>query len=237
MKSYDTEPRDNMAVESSPEDSEVKENQAVTKNIEKDSDVAKPGVSVPEVVSKEAEIDEHLQLVLTSDEQIADEEGEVDRQSGTYTSVRPVPADMDEEDEDSEDAQPQRRIFSLPTRGQLLEWLPFWGIILLAAILRFWGLGDKPLHHDESLHAYYSLQLMKNDLQNWFSCFNGTNAGCYRYDPLLHGPFQFHAIALMYQISQWLHAPDNGVNTTTVRLAAATLGTAVVGLPIFCVII
>src|SRR5258708_15035036 len=58
---------------------------------------------------------------------------------------------------------PRRRRFSLsspPTREQLLRWAPFWGVILLEAILRFWGLGDKPLHHDESLHAYYSLQLL-----------------------------------------------------------------------------
>jgi uncharacterized protein (TIGR03663 family) len=49
----------------------------------------------------------------------------------------------------------------------------------------------------------------------------------------LHGPFQFHAIALVYQIAQWLGAPDHGVNTTTVRIAAATLGTAIVLLPWF----
>jgi uncharacterized protein (TIGR03663 family) len=225
-----------MAVQSSPEErSEVKESQAVTENIEKDSDVAKPEVSVPEVVSKEAQVDEHLQPSVLSNGQIADEEGEdvEDEQPDTHTLIRPGSSNADEEDEDIEDAQPQRRTFSLPTRSQFLEWLPFWGIILFAAILRFWGLGDKPLHHDESLHAYYALQLMKNDLQNWLSCFNGVNAGCYRYDPLLHGPFQFHAIALVYQISQWLHAPDNGVNTTTVRIAAATLGTVLVALPYF----
>ncbi len=137
------------------------------------------------------------------------------------------------EDDYENDAQSHGRIFSHPTRQQVLNWLPFWGIILLGAILRFWGLGDKPLHHDESLHAYFSLKLMQNDLQNWLSCFNTTNPGCYHYDPLLHGPFQFHAIALVYQISQWLGAPDHGVNTTTVRIAAATLGTVIVGLPYF----
>ena len=44
--------------------------------------------------------------------------------------------------------------FSRPTREQILLWAPFWGVIILGAVLRFWGLGDKPLHHDESLHAY-----------------------------------------------------------------------------------
>src|SRR5947209_16052381 len=71
-----------------------------------------------------------------------------------------------------------------------------------------------------------------HNMENWISCFNPNNS-CYHYDPLLHGPFQFHFIALVYKISQWLGAPDNGVSTTTVRIAAATLGTVIVGLPYF----
>jgi len=133
--------------------------------------------------------------------------------------------------EEEQIEQPRRKRLVPPTREQLLLWLPFWGVILLGAILRFWGLGDKPLHHDESLHAYYSLQLMHN-IENWAGCFSPT-ASCYQYNPLLHGPFQFHAIALVYKISQLLGAPDSGVNTTTVRIAAATLGTVIVGLPYF----
>lgn len=128
-------------------------------------------------------------------------------------------------------AQPHKRGFTPPTRQQVFTWLPFWGVILLGALLRFWGLGDKPLHHDESLHAYFSLQLLYN-LENWAGCF-APGASCYHYDPLLHGPFQFHAIALTYRISQLLGAPDNGVNTFTVRIPAATLGTLIVGLPYF----
>jgi uncharacterized protein (TIGR03663 family) len=133
---------------------------------------------------------------------------------------------------------PERKRFHFnpPSREQLIRWLPFWGMILLGALLRFWGLGDKPLHHDESLHAYYSLQLL-NNLEHWSWCISPppSNPGytCYTYNPLLHGPFQFHAIALVYRISQLLGAPDNGVNTTTVRIAAATLGTGIVGLPYF----
>ncbi|HVB73567.1 MAG TPA: flippase activity-associated protein Agl23 [Ktedonobacteraceae bacterium] len=140
--------------------------------------------------------------------------------------------------EDEEDARYEKRGFHLspPTREQLLRWAPFWGVILLGAILRFWGLGDKPLHHDESLHAYYSLQLM-NNLAHWTWCINpppqDPTYACYTYNPLLHGPFQFHAIALVYKISQILGAPDNGVNTFTVRIPAATLGTLIVGLPYF----
>jgi len=132
---------------------------------------------------------------------------------------------------EEEAEQPVKRGFTPPTREQVLNWLPFFGVILLGALLRFWGLGDKPLHHDESLHAYFSLQLLYN-LENWAGCF-APGASCYHYDPLLHGPFQFHAIALTYRISQLLGAPDNGVNTFTVRIPAATLGTLIVAMPYF----
>lgn len=141
-------------------------------------------------------------------------------------------------EENLEETHREKRAFRFhpPTREQLLRWAPFWGVILLGAILRFWGLGDKPLHHDESLHAYYSWQLMLN-MQHWTWCINppASNPGysCYAYNPLLHGPFQFHAIALVYSISHWLGAPDNGINTFTVRIPAATLGTLIVGLPYF----
>jgi len=136
------------------------------------------------------------------------------------------------EEEEEEAARPEKRRFWPPSRDNLLNWAPFWGVILLGAVLRFWGLGDKPLHHDESLHAYYSLILLHNNLQHWMSCFNPA-VYCYRYDPMLHGPFQFHAIALVYQICQWLGVSDHGVNTFTVRIPAAVLGTVIIGLPYF----
>jgi uncharacterized protein (TIGR03663 family) len=142
----------------------------------------------------------------------------------------PFEESFSDEDED-EIEPPRKRRFVPPTRQQLLIWAPYWGVILLGAILRFWGLGDKPLHHDESLHAYFSMQLMHN-MESWITCFD-PGVTCYRYDPLLHGPFQFHFIALVYKISQLVGAPDNGINTTTVRILAATLGTVIVGLPYF----
>jgi uncharacterized protein (TIGR03663 family) len=114
------------------------------------------------------------------------------------------------------------------SRGQVLEWVAYGVVLVVAAVLRFWDLGVRPLHHDESLHAYFSLQLM-NQLANWEHCF--VFGDCYHYDPLLHGPFQFHAMALVYKLAQLVGVPDQGVNTTTVRLLAATLGTVLVGLP------
>lgn len=78
-----------------------------------------------------------------------------------------------------------------------LIWL---GLFIAAFFLRFYALGDKPLHHDESLHAFYSWNLFK-----------GSG---YKYDPMMHGPFQFHANALMYFLF--------GASDYTCRFMAAT---------------
>ncbi len=168
--------------------------------------------------------DAHFSAETTEEETM-----EVDEHvNATDTSI------ADDEDEELVEP-PRRRGFSPPTREQLLLWIPFGVVILLGAILRFWGLGDKPLHHDESLHGYFSLQLF-NTIAHWSACFNppaGSTASCYTYNPLLHGPFQFHIIALTYKIAQMLGAPDNGVNNFTLRIPAATLGTAIVALPYF----
>src|SRR3990170_1898767 len=72
--------------------------------------------------------------------------------------------------------------------GRLLSWHDglalYLALVALAAILRFWDLGSRALHHDESLHALYS----------WY-LFTGRG---YQHDPMMHGPFQFHGTALVY---------------------------------------
>ncbi len=76
-----------------------------------------------------------------------------------------------------------------------------WVFIFIAgAWLRFHALGDKPLHHDESLHAFYSWNLFKG---------NG-----YAYDPMMHGPLQFHGNAFMYFLF--------GASDFTCRILAAS---------------
>lgn len=83
-------------------------------------------------------------------------------------------------------------------------------LILAAAVTRFWNLGYRALHHDESLHAYYS----------WvFS----TGQQPYVHDPLMHGPFLFHANALVYLLF--------GVSDATSRFVPALAGVAIVALP------
>jgi uncharacterized protein (TIGR03663 family) len=144
-------------------------------------------------------------------------------------SLRVVGEQRDEMAPEAVEGEEPTRRWHRPTRAQVLSWLPFIAVFILGVILRLWGLGDKPLHHDESLHAYFSWQLML-DMGNWIGCATGQ-ISCYQYDPLLHGPFQFHIIALTYKIAQILGAPDHGINTTTVRIPAATLGSLIVALP------
>lgn len=83
-------------------------------------------------------------------------------------------------------------------------------LIALAVFTRFWRLGEKTLHHDESLHTYYS----------WLFA---TGDG-YRHDPLMHGPFLFHANALVYLIF--------GDTDATSRYMPAFFGVLLVALPI-----
>ncbi len=81
--------------------------------------------------------------------------------------------------------------------------------IVLAALTRFWDLGSRALHHDESLHAYYSWLL--------------ATGGGYRHHPLMHGPFLFEANALVYLIF--------GDSDATARYLPALAGVLLVATP------
>lgn len=89
---------------------------------------------------------------------------------------------------------------------------PFLWLVLLvgAAVSRFWDLGSRALHHDESLHAYYS----------WVFA-EGSQP--YVHHPLMHGPFLFHMNALVYLLF--------GASDATSRFAPALAGVAIVALP------
>lgn len=91
------------------------------------------------------------------------------------------------------------------------ELVAYAGLVLLAAILRFWDLGARALHHDESLHALYS----------WY-LYSGRG---YQHDPMMHGPFQFHGNALVYLLF--------GASNYTARVMAATFGVWIVIAPYF----
>ncbi|HUP27668.1 MAG TPA: glycosyltransferase family 39 protein [Chloroflexia bacterium] len=88
----------------------------------------------------------------------------------------------------------------------------FWfGLFALAIATRLWDIGNRGIHHDESLHSVYSNNLYK-----------GLG---YTHDPMMHGPLQFHLIASMF----WLF----GATDATARLASAFCGIFVVMSPFF----
>ncbi len=84
-------------------------------------------------------------------------------------------------------------------------------IMLLAIVSRFWDLGARALHHDESLHALYSYNL-----------YIGRG---YIHDPLLHGTFIYHFNAFIYFLF--------GASDVTARIAPAILSVLTVLLPAF----
>ena len=96
-----------------------------------------------------------------------------------------------------------------------LEGVPQWevvyyaALVALAVIARFWDLGTRAMHHDESIHAFFALDFL----------------GAYEHNPLTHGPFQFFGINLFFNIF--------GESEVTARGLAAVSGVVVVGLPFF----
>jgi uncharacterized protein (TIGR03663 family) len=102
-------------------------------------------------------------------------------------------------------AQPAPAVRRRP-RGELIA---YGVLVVIALALRFYDLGDRPFHHDESQDAYFS----------WIFWTNGD----YAYDPLLHGPLRFYLTAAMYTLF--------GDSNFTARLAPALMGTLMVPLP------
>ena len=57
-------------------------------------------------------------------------------------------------------------------------------LLIVAAALRFYNVGERAMSHDESLHTLYSYYLY--------------DTGKYEHNPMMHGPFLFHANAFAY---------------------------------------
>jgi predicted membrane-bound mannosyltransferase/DNA-binding beta-propeller fold protein YncE len=84
----------------------------------------------------------------------------------------------------------------------------FAGILLLAIVTRFYDLDTRVMSHDESLHTYFSWLLYRGQ--------------GYQHTPMMHGPWQFHWIALSYFLF--------GVSDFTSRIPAVLFSIATVGL-------
>lgn len=89
------------------------------------------------------------------------------------------------------------------------EHLAYIGLFVFALLTHLWGLGDRAMHHDETLHAAYSWRLYMNQ--------------GFIHDPLLHGPFLYHIVALMYFLF--------GDSDFTARLSVALFGSVLVAMP------
>ncbi len=81
-------------------------------------------------------------------------------------------------------------------------------LVVVAAVLRLVHLGDRPMHHDESLDAWWSWRLLEGEP--------------YSYDPVYHGPLRFYVTAGFFRVL--------GESEATARLLAALCGTALVAL-------
>jgi predicted membrane-bound mannosyltransferase len=95
-------------------------------------------------------------------------------------------------------------------RGVTLEQALYLAIGFLAVLSHLYLLGDRALHHDETLHAAYSWRI-----------YQGQG---YTHDPLLHGPFLYYITALQYLLF--------GDSDFTARLSAALFGIALTLLPV-----
>ncbi|MEW5828074.1 MAG: flippase activity-associated protein Agl23 [Chloroflexota bacterium] len=90
--------------------------------------------------------------------------------------------------------------------GLTIEMALFGLIILAAIVTRFYDLGARVMSHDESLHTYFSWLLYKGQ--------------GYQHSPMMHGPYQFHLLALSYFLF--------GVSDFTARIPAALFSIATV---------
>ena len=94
-------------------------------------------------------------------------------------------------------------------------------LVATAGVLRFWNLGARAMHHDESLHAFFGYGFKKGLSQ--FLTFGTANHDTYKHVPFMHGPFQFIGNGFVMWIFQ-----DGEFQARTL---AATMGTAMVFMP------
>ena len=82
-------------------------------------------------------------------------------------------------------------------------------LIAVAAGMRLWDLGSRALHHDESLHAYFSWEL--------------SEGRAFVHNPMMHGPLQFEANAGVFFLF--------GATDFTARILYVIAGVAIVAVP------
>jgi uncharacterized protein (TIGR03663 family) len=94
-------------------------------------------------------------------------------------------ADEKLQTQESAEEKPSRLDWRLDmTRVDPQVWI-FLLLLVAAVLLRFWDLGARAMHHDESIHAWFSYQFY-------------TGEQPYVYNPVYHGPLLYHITALFY---------------------------------------
>ena len=83
-------------------------------------------------------------------------------------------------------------------------------IVLAALAARLWDLGSRAIHHDESLHAFYAWNL-------------ASGLG-YEHNPMMHGPFQIEASAVVFRLF--------GDSDFTARILYVAAGAVLVLMPL-----
>ena len=81
-------------------------------------------------------------------------------------------------------------------------------LIITTLISRFLNVGDRAMHHDESMHAKFAWDTFRGQV--------------YKYNPLLHGPFQFLSVATSF----WIF----GATEATARAVPALFGVGLVAI-------
>ncbi|HXG41419.1 MAG TPA: flippase activity-associated protein Agl23 [Dehalococcoidia bacterium] len=100
---------------------------------------------------------------------------------------------------------------ALSLRLPLTPEVAAWAAVLSVAMgLRLWDLGSRALHHDETLHAFFSYLLYRD--------------GSYEHLPMMHGPLKFFLTALSYLVF--------GASDYTARLPTALAGSGLALLPL-----
>ena len=93
------------------------------------------------------------------------------------------------------------------TRREKLAWA---ALLAFALLVRVWGLGDRPPHHDEAVHAHFADVLITQH--------------AYRYDPTYHGPLLFYTMGALFLAL--------GESLSVARLYPALAGVALAALPL-----
>ncbi len=101
---------------------------------------------------------------------------------------------------------PLERVLAL--RVSVLWEAAFYAAVFAAAFaLRFWDLGSRALHHDESIHAQWAWNLLDYD-----------------HSPVFHGPFYYHVQGAVFFLF--------GSSDYTSRISPAIFGMGIVVLPL-----